>query len=706
MEPSHSSQAFEACLTEALAQMREWVPRWLSTLHETLHQREGVVVLLTEKQAIVKARLQLERYRELMAARFIEAFAASLQDAQRTVGLPAREFRSMRFDELELMGDEQVQETVEFAQVQQVIKMAADETLVVLNARMSRAQGLDRVRSEANPLRTEMVVAALMQALNGVPVEAAVRSRWLKTGAVALADELNSMYIRLSELLDSMGIVPAGYNVIQSLQTRFPSGAGWGSAASGRAESAPHAPTLGNNALLTLDHLHQLLVGHQEPGSHDPTHPADPADPVPPSMSNGMVRTLAAEVVTLMMRSIAEDSRLLAPLRKMLAGMEPALLHLARSDPRFFADRNNPARRLLDTVTERSLAFTSEQNPGYAAFASEVQGIVRALHAPGPDLPARFPALLEALSRSQSEAIEPAQVQARGLAVQTLVRVEQRNLLAERVVAEIASRNDFARAPSFVRRFLSGPWSQVVAQARINAAAPSASQTRLSPTDSPASRYMDILPDLLWSSQLALASRNRPRLIKAIPNVLRTLREGLESIDYPSEQTESFFQALMDVHMAAYKTPRNETPPEAQPSRQFDAEPEPWMQPMEARNSGFIDDLVMDPKPAFADTQLLPRDWADIKAEMANPHAQALPVGTWVDVWQDGQALRCQITWASPHGTMFLFTGADGRSLSMTRRGLERLLEQDRLRVVADHGVVDTALDAVARQAWINSAKQ
>jgi hypothetical protein len=40
----------------------------------------------------------------------------------------------------------------------------------------------------------------------------------------------------------------------------------------------------------------------------------------------------------------------------------------------------------------------------------------------------------------------------------------------------------------------------------------------------------------------------------------------------------------------------------------------------------------------------------------------------------------------------------------MTKRGLERLLEQDRLRVVADHGVVDEALDEVARQAWLNSA--
>jgi hypothetical protein len=55
---------------------------------------------------------------------------------------------------------------------------------------------------------------------------------------------------------------------------------------------------------------------------------------------------------------------------------------------------------------------------------------------------------------------------------------------------------------------------------------------------------------------------------------------------------------------------------------------------------------------------------------------------------------------------MFLFTGADGRALSMTRGGLERLLDQDRLRVVADHGVVEQALDAVARQAWINSASQ
>lgn len=697
MEPSNP-QAFEACLTEALAHMREWVPRWLSKLHETLQQREGAVSHLHEKQLLVQARVQLESHRELIAVRFIEAFAASLDAAHSAASAPARAARSMSFDELELMGDEQVQETVDSARVQQVIKMSADEALVALNARMSRAQGLQRVRPEANPLRTEAVVAALMDALNGLHVDPAVRARWLQTGAVALGHELHGMYTHLTILLDSWGIVPAGYNVIQAPESRFPPGAG--TAALGRTDAVPSASVLGSGALLTLDHLHQLLVGNLEQSNHDP------GDPVAASTGNGMVRTLAAEVVTLMLRGIAEDSRLLAPLRELLAGMKPALLQLARSDPRFFADRNNPARRLLDTVTERSLAFTSEQDPGYAAFATEVQGIVRALQAPGPDLASRFPALLSNLNRSQRNALAPAQAQARGLAVQTLVRVEQRNLLAERVLAEFTARNDYDRAPGVVRRFLSGPWAQVVAQARMEAVESQDPASVLSPTESPALRYTDILPDLLWSSQLTLASRNRPRLIKVIPGVLRTLREGLDSIDYPREQTEAFFQALMGLHEAAYKTQRSDAAVDTLPSRQFDVEPEPWMQPDEARDTGFLDDMAMDTQPAFVDTQPMQRDWADIKAEMKPQSAQALPVGTWVDVMQDGQAMRCQITWASPHGTMFLFTGADGRSLSMTRRGLERLLDQDRLRVVADHGVVEQALDAVARQAWINSASQ
>lgn len=693
-----NTQAFDACLREALAQTREWVPRWLGKLHSTLKDREFSANQLGEKQGMLQARTTLESHRDLIATRFLAAFAESMENALPHTGAGSRRSPTVSFDELELMGDDQVQETVELARVQQVVKMAVDEELVTLTSRMSGAQGLTVVNPEANPLRVEVIVAALMTSLKGLHVEAAVRTRWLQVGAMSLGDELRNLYAHLSRQLDRSGVKPAGYVVTQTATSRKATTA----APSQRDEAVSVQEVLGNDNLLTLDHLHQLLVGnlHLNEKSSSTTAVSD----------NVMGRTLASEVVTLMLKRIAADERLLAPVRNMVQDMKPALLQLARSEPRFFADKQNPARRLLDAITERSLAFTNEMDPGYNPFSNQVRGIVRTLLKPGEDLADRFPSLLAELHRSQAEAVAPAQVQARGLAVQTLVRVEQRNLLAERVAAEIRARNDFEKAPGVVRRFLTGPWSQVVAQARLEVS----ESSPVSPVDSPARRYSDILPDLLWSSQLALASLNRPRLVKVIPGVLRTLREGLDSIDYPREQTESFFQALMGLHEAAYKTQRNsnEPPPdEEQPSIQPEMDDEPWMQRTEARDSCLMDDVMLDSQtstqPAFLETRPMQRqrDWAEVKAEMAVQRTSELPVGTWVDVLQDGQAMRWQITWASPHGTLFLFTGANGRSLSMTKRGLERLLEQDRLRVVADHGVVDEALDEVARQAWLNSAK-
>lgn len=690
-------QAFDACLQEALAQTREWVPRWLDRLHGDLKDKELSARQLGDKQVFVEARTALESHRDLIATRFLAALGDSVGNALPGSDAQPRRAKSVSFDELELMGDDQVQETVELARVQQIVNMTVDHEIVELTARLCTAQGMLSVNADANPLRADVVVGALIKSLKGLSVEPAVRSRWLQTGAISLGNELQGLYTHLSTLLERMGVAAAGYNVIQAPDVRTASA----EAPTGRRVGGAQEETgLGADALLTLDHLHQLLVGNLEQPGEDAQR-----EPGIAGTGNAMVRTLASEVVSLMLKQIAADERLLQPVREMLQDMKPALLQVARTEPRFFADRQNPARRLLDAITEHSLAYTNEQDRGYAGFSRQVRNIIDALQKPGPDLADRFPGLLQHFNRSQTEAMAPEQVQARGLAVKTLVRVEQRNLLAERVAAEFRSRNDFARSPGVVRRFLTGPWAQVVAQARLEVS----NATGLGTSEMPAMRYTDILPDLLWSSQLALASLNRPRLVKIIPGVLRTLREGLDSIDYPREQAEAFFQALMGLHEAAYKTQRAEPPSDNMPSVQFEDDLEPWMQPAEARDTCFMDDVSPesqpDTQPSFVDTQPLQRDWVDLKAEMVSQPPSQLSIGTWVDMWQDGQAVRCQISWASPHGTLFLFSGPHGRSLSMTRRGLDRLIEQDKLRIVADHGVVDEALDEVTRQAWLNSLK-
>ncbi|MFP5466193.1 MAG: DUF1631 family protein, partial [Gammaproteobacteria bacterium] len=654
---SINSPLYHDCLREALVQASYRLPGWLAKLAETLGDKEGTAVGLQSKHLYRESRRVLLNYQDLIATRFIDTITQGLPqsgNSQDGASPAGRRIDQLRLDDLELMDHDEVHEKVEQGRVLQIVKMAVDEELVTFNALLSSARGHTAVRADGNPLRPEVLVQALMRALDTLHVDPAIRSSWFHCGAVALGEELQRLYRDLSRWLMEQGVQPAGYAVTQLPDPRVPPSR---SGAKEQPEPASSGSDRLSDELLTLDHLHHLLVGNLEEVGTQVT------DQGASGSGNAMVKTLAAEVVSLMMRNITDDPRLLTPIRDMLGTLKPALLQMARNDPRFFADRQNPARRLLETITERAMAFTSEQDHGFTAFADLVRESILVLQSDGPQLSER----LERQCARLRQVANPALAQARGQAVQTLVKVEQRNLLAQRVASEMESRSDFARAPGVVRRFLTGPWAQVVAQARLEANTPGIDL----PEDSPAQRYMALLPDLLWSSQLALASRNRPHLIKVIPPLLRTLREGLDSIDYPPVQSDAFFQALMGLHEAAYKAQHRDLSSRAEEEAQIsvfeDDADDAWLRPEEAKETGFMDDLESAPQPAFEDTQPMSPDWQSSRNETEGSGSLPMPVGTWVDLWRDDRALRCQLTWASPHGTMFLFNAVSGQSISLTR---------------------------------------
>jgi hypothetical protein len=81
-----------------------------------------------------------------------------------------------------------------------------------------------------------------------------------------------------------------------------------------------------------------------------------------------------------------------------------------------------------------------------------------------------------------------------------------------------------------------------------------------------------------------------------------------------------------------------------------------------------------------------------------------LSVGVWVELQTKGAWQRTQLSWISPHRTMYLFTSVQGKTQSMTLRMLQRMLTQGLLRVVSDQAsMVDGALDAVVQTAILNS---
>jgi hypothetical protein len=384
-------------------------------------------------------------------------------------------------------------------------------------------------------------------------------------------------------------------------------------------------------------------------------------------------QVLGLEVVHLMLDNLVADPRLLPAVRDVVRDLEPPLLRLALVDPRFFSDREHPARRLLEQVTQRSLAWSSPDDPGFTTFMEGLQQATEALLDTRASGAETFEIALSALQEAWAEA-QPRGKRNRERAVRALMRAEQRNLLAGRIAQQILERPDAANAPPEALAFLTGPWTQVMAQARL------ADTTG----DEDPGGCGWVVQAVLWSVQPALATR----VAGQHRTLVTRIDEGLASIDHMPADTDRWQNLLSVLRDLALSTATGSA------LRAHEPEPAPetvdtWLAPIEMHESGFVPDSAIPPGTRGAEADTLP--------------PQELGVGAYVDLYGDGWE-RWQLTWASPHGLLFMFTHAGGATRSMTRRKLNSMMVQGTLRLVSAHPVVDGALDAVARAAWRNSS--
>lgn len=407
-----------------------------------------------------------------------------------------------------------------------------------------------------------------------------------------------------------------------------------------------------------------------------------------------IAQALSLEVVTLMVDNMARDPRLLAPVQQLIRDLEPALLRLALVDPRFFTDKHHCARRVLQDITHSSLAFNAVKAPGFDIYLRELSDAVGPLlNAPIADAEP-FERLLAVLQEARARN-ERQKEKERESTVEILKHAEARNLLAEKIARGIEGHLDSKQVPAVVIDFLCGPWAQVVAQARIKGGSGSVA----------ADKYQALIAALLWSAHPELARQSVSKLTRLVPKLLSTLREGLDTIQYPVTKTSAFLEALMAIHQVAFRaTPdapaaANPLPARAEGVRVVE-DGNPWIAPQEAQSSNLMElselpEESVPPAPPSSDQSELTSEPLDVDAD--------LPIGAWVELHSNGQWVRTQLTWASPHGTLFLFTSAYGTTQSMTRRSRDKLVQAGKLRLVSSQAVVEVALDAVAQVAMRNS---
>lgn len=763
--PSTQHQAlYQSILRQAAADGGALMGRLVMATIQDLHARASVAKTRYERDTLANQGSLLQNKDAHMRALYTKALLHAFTNPEPRKKATLLSVAAVNFEQLELMDEHQVHESVAVAHAQQAASQAADSSLADLNTLVCAAQGLHSVRPESNPLRTEAYVSALKSVMDQIDVPDPVRLSWLTSMSAALGPELHALYQTLSNQLRQQGVVAVGYTVVQAPASTTRAAGQHGSVPASTPQaplhrapaSAPQRMREEDETLLTLDKLRSLLAGELDappppanrlqsfsqqfdrqfgdnqpvasPSGFSSTMPAalealadmqqidqvvqrlehrrdgksqgnDANDDSPMDAIRDVLRRsatsvaqgLSLEVVTLMVDNIVRNPRLLKPIQQLIAELEPALLLLSLVDPRFFTDKTHPARELLQEITDRSLAYESEQAGGFAEFLMELQQAVEPLNNGTIENAEPFEQALTSLRTRWQRSARDKQNN-RDEAVRALQHAEQRNLLAASIAQEIERHPDAPDVPQVVRDFLCGPWAQVVAQARLAEG-----------TDfRAAQKYHALIADLLWSANPALTRNNIAKLTRLVPQLLGSLREGLNTIHYPTTKASAFLAALVGLHQQAFRgISKPAAQPQATPSPAVQApeqeelairEDDPWIAPAEAKASNFMEWTELPtPAPEPATTPAIQEE------------IDTWPLGTWVELLVNERWVRTQLTWASQQGSLFLFTSASGTTQSMTRRSRDKLIQADRLRLATTQTVVGGALDAVASIAMRNS---
>ena len=411
-----------------------------------------------------------------------------------------------------------------------------------------------------------------------------------------------------------------------------------------------------------MDAPHYHYVEGRDPSEHNVLRHMREQDAIrsAPELDRGTVDALA-EVFDFVF-----SDRSIPPQMKVVIGrLQIPVLKAAMMDRDFFQSSEHPARKLVDTLASASVAWTpdkGEADPLYVRIDHTVQ---RVLHEFDEDL-SLFAELLaefsEFLFESEQEAdknVEPVANQERDEEALAAARAQADELVMERIKVHAAKH----KLAPFLAPFLTAQWREVVAN------------TWLDQEEHPEDlrSVIDTMDKLIWSTQPKTSSEERRELVDALPELIRKLNIGLDSIEWGGNDRAVFTRRLISTHMLAI---RMKAQPEEQDSKAAALEADASEEAMQA-----LDARIADKVAGQID------GYDDAAHELAR--------GSWFEFTDtEGTHFRCKLSWVSPMRTRFLFTNRDGfEAFVRTEREVANMLRQGTLRALEQGPIVSRALD-------------
>jgi len=415
------------------------------------------------------------------------------------------------------------------------------------------------------------------------------------------------------------------------------------------------------------------------------------------------VDKLTVELVGMVFDRIHHDDQIPAQIKIALSRLQFPVMKVALADADLFVSPSQPARRLMDRIANTAVGWHPEGDDN-ARYLAEVNKAVNTVALAINEGPTIFETALDEfekyLDEERGREDDPV-TRAR----RALEDAEKREAMAINAAACVRRALEDVPAEPYLAGFLLDVWVKVLVTATL--------RERTEPGF--AGRFRDAVSDLIWSVQAKSDPDERKRLVKTIPAVLNTLREGLQLIDVPFSGMRPFFSSLMASHALAVKA--GEAPSvagtavdQATLRRKVDEVPieapaaemaeQPWSIAAEvlrdamAANNAEVN--LLDEPEQLTTEEMAPVD--QLSDDAIDAMIEGWKRGSWFDLWTGEATERVRLRWVSPRGHFYLFTSAEGgRAHSLAPSILRGYVRAGRIRPAEKSPLFQRVVDHLLR---------
>ncbi|HEY1392327.1 MAG TPA: DUF1631 family protein, partial [Methylibium sp.] len=398
------------------------------------------------------------------------------------------------------------------------------------------------------------------------------------------------------------------------------------------------------------------------------------------------VERATIEIVALLFQSILTEERIPATVRVWFARLQMPVLRVAVSEPDFFATIDHPARKLIDRMGACVMGFDATTRAVGDALEKEIKRVVQVVEA-YPDTGRRvfqtvlteFEKFLEHYFKNENAATRKG--------VSLAQQVEQREALAIQYTIELRKMLNQMPVQEGVREFLFHVWADVLATSAVKSGAAS-EQTK---------QMKRVAADLIWSAGAKASREERAEVIRKLPPLLKTLREGMAQANIATEKQDEHIQALNNSLAAAF-TAKAATIP-AERLEELTERLETLEELLPEAGEMMIDEAMVLDLSGYESAELeVVGEGGSMPTPAMMTWARELQVGSWYKLDYRNRNEGVQLAWQGLRKQLSLFVTPAGRGVLFQQHRLASFLQAGLLVPAEDESLtVRATRDALAK---------